>query len=560
MQAPIPSRHNRPLQVFALLCAFWIMAACGRSRPTPTATPSPTPTPTPSVLNSAVNTNLIALAPSACDGSEGVDLKCSSQNAVQRVETRVAAGAFARWSLRLPETKQPLTGNEVLALHVRRTGDLAPNLYLVEASGQRIYIRVAPFGLQEEWRTLHIPLREIKDEEGKRPDFAQVTELQLVFEWADMAGVLEFDDLRFLPVWTEKVPLPDRPEEVQAPPGFVVDAIAGSIHNPTQLEAPSRDVLWVSEQAGRIWRYEDRDGDGRFEIRTLWDTGYTEIVGLLYDPLDGAVWLGGRGQLWRTADSDDNGAADVRELRIDGLPWGRHQNNGLEWNPVEDPFSGEAPYTWLYFGLGSQGDLDGDQGFNAKVLRFPRDGQGQEDIQIVSQGNRNTYDLVWAEVSDGARGTVWALFASENGPDFNDAPDEVNHIRWGHHYGFPEQFGPVPSDEEGQPYSGPIYPVAPHASADGLAYVTNPAWPDAFRTLYVALFGEIFSPEPVGHTVDRILLTPLETPGGLTFRGEPSVFLTGLERPLALTTDVDGNLLAADYVTGIVYRVRFAGE
>ena len=72
--------------------------------------------------------------------------------------------------------------------------------------------------------------------------------------------------------------------------------------------------------------------------------------------------------------------------------------------------------------------------------------------------------------------TAWQLFASENGPDFNDAPDEVNHIRWGHDYGFPDQFGPVAAGEtDGEPFSGPVYPATPHASASGLAYIDNPA-------------------------------------------------------------------------------------
>src|SRR5690606_20562809 len=122
---------------------------------------------------------------------------------------------------------------------------------------------------------------------------------------------------------------------------------------------------------------------------------------------------------------------------------------------------------------------------------------------------------------DGPR--AWQLFASENGPDFNDAPDEVNHIRWGHHYGFPEQFGPIAEDAiEGEPYSGPVYPATAHASANGLAYIDNPGWPTEYRTLYVSLFGEVFNPVPVGHIVERVTLRSVTLPNGdLTYRGEP---------------------------------------
>jgi glucose/arabinose dehydrogenase len=206
---------------------------------------------------------------------------------------------------------------------------------------------------------------------------------------------------------------------------------------------------------------------------------------------------------------------------------------------------------------------------NATILRFPRTGQGVDDLEVVSRGNRNAYDLLWAQVPlnptepneiESAR--AWQLFASENGPDFNDAPDEVNHIRWGHHYGFPEQFGPVAvGATDGDPYSGPLYPVTPHASANGLAYIDSERWPDPYRTLYVALFGEVFSPAPVGHIVERITLRAETLPDGtLTYRGEPSPFIVGLDRPLPLVTAPNGNLLVGDYATGLIYEIAPVGE
>jgi glucose/arabinose dehydrogenase len=208
-------------------------------------------------------------------------------------------------------------------------------------------------------------------------------------------------------------------------------------------------------------------------------------------------------------------------------------------------------------------EVGGD--LNATVLRFPRSGQGQGDLEVVSRGNRNAYDVLFAPTPvdlaapDGP--TAWQLFASENGPDFNDAPDEVNHIRWGLDYGFPAQFGMVEdAAAEGVPYSSPVYPVTPHASANGLAYISNPAWPAAYRTLYVTLFGEVFSSQPVGHIVERIALTTTVAADGVTYRGEPSEFIGGLDRPLPLVTAPDGNLLVGDYATGVIYRIGYAGK
>ena len=209
-------------------------------------------------------------------------------------------------------------------------------------------------------------------------------------------------------------------------------------------------------------------------------------------------------------------------------------------------------------------DLEVGGDLNATVLRFPRDGKGQEDLEVVSRGNRNAYDVVFAPVPvdlaapDGA--TAWQLFASENGPDFNDAPDEVNHVRWGLDFGFPDQFGMVTDPAaEGKPYSSPVYPALAHTSADGIAYISNPAWPLEYRTLYVTLFGEVFSPLPVGHIVERVALTAVEADGGVTYRGEPSEFVGGMDRPLPLVAAPDGNLVVGDYATGLIYRISYAG-
>ena len=416
----------------------------------------------------------------------------------------------------------------------------------------------------------------LKIQEGNRPDFAAVNEIQIVFEWSDMRGELAIDAMRIEASWAEEVTVSQKAvataAELSVPEGFVIEPLLDDVSAVTQIQVVPDGSMLVSLQNGRIWWYVDTDSDDRYDLRRLYTAGRTEVVGLLYDPVDGAVWFGGRGQLYRTLDTDADGAADLFELRINGLPWGRHQNNGLAWNPAPDPFTGEEGAQWIYFGLGSTEDLEIGGERNAAVLRFPRDGQSADDLEVVSRGNRNPYDVVWAQVPvdpiDPSGEAEWQLFASENGPDFNDAPDEVNHILWQHHYGFPEKFGPnfdEPASEiDDLPYTGSLYPVTPHASASGLTYISNPAWPATYRTLYVSLFGQVFSEEVVGHTVDRISLAPVDVASGTTFnnvlKGEPSTFIEGLNRPLPLTTDINGDMVVGDYAQGIVYRVRYVGE
>lgn len=569
---------------FVLICLLvtsFVSSACGgdaegeqaplASAVTATATPptsQPLPSPGPVTL---IDTELLGMAgvTAACDHPEEAQLTCTAESTKPVLAVQVNASTYARWSVHFDNVTTPLTGDETLYLTARQTGKLTPNLYLVERNGRRAPVSLARYGLQEGDNTLAIPLREIRDDEDRWPAFAEVRELQLVFEWADMRGELTLQSLQFRSVWREAVQLAPRSLELATTltieNGFTVEPLVDQLREVTQLQFDGQGDLWASLQSGRIWRYQDVNSDGLYDERLLYATGFEEVVGLLPDPVDGAVWIGGRGKLYRTADTDGNGVADQREVRIEGLPWGRHQNNGLAWNPDPDPFTGETGAHWVYFGLGSTEDLEVGGELNATVLRFPRDGQEQADLEVVSHGNRNAYMVTWAPVPvdpaqpDGS--TAWQLFASENGPDFNDAPDEVNHIRWQHHYGFPNQFGPVTADaSDGAPYSGPVYPVTAHASADGLAYITNPTWPPAYRTLYVSLFGQVFSAAPVGHTIERVTLTTVETSAGVTYRGEPTTFVAGLERPLPMTTAPDGNLVVGDYAMGVVYKIQYGGK
>lgn len=568
-----------PILYPLVFCLLFAVSACGSAdEPAPTATPSaPTATVAPvAPTNSPVVTTLIDRellgAPglnATCDQPEGVQFTCTAVTSQPQFDVQVNAGAYARWTLLFDAVANPLTGDETLYLAGTQTGTLSPNLYLIERNGRRTVVSLTLYGWQAGENELHLPLREIRDKEGVWPNFAEVNGIALVFEWADMTGTLTLQNLQFQSVWRESVELTaqshDRAAALTVAEGFTTTALVDQLIEITQLAFDKEQELWVSLRPGRIWRYQDTNADGIYDERLLYAAGFEEVVGLLPDPVDGAIWVGGRGALYRLVDADGNGVADLREVRLEGLPWGRHQNNGMVWNPDPDPFTGETGTHWLYFGLGSTEDLEVGGELNATVLRFPREGNGQADLETVSRGNRNPYMVLWAPVpvdlSQPAGPTAWQLFASENGPDFNEAPDEVNHIRWQHHYGFPDQFGPVTNGAtDGEPYSGPVYPVTPHASASGLAYVSNPVWPPAYRTLYVSLFGEVFSQEVVGHTVERITLTIVETATGPTYRGEPTTFIAGLERPLPMTIAPDGNLVIGDYSTGVVYKVRYAGE
>lgn len=564
--------------LLSLVCVLlFALAACNRNVPTPTPRPTatliaPHVAPTAPPADRSVTDRELLTAPhvtTSCDAPPQAEFICELDGDIEHLNVTIDASTFARWRLGW-EGAPALTGNETIALRLAYTGELAPNFYLVSADGTRLGVPLSRFGLNEGIQTLHIPMREVRDPDGNTLDLPSVNSMEIVFEWAAMQGSLAVESVEIKRVWREAVSVGDEAVTIaaalQLPAGFHATPIAERLQQITQIDFTTTGEMLATLVDGRVWRYRDTDGDGAFDERILYTIGTLDLVGLLYDPADGGVWLGSRGQLLHTLDEDGDGVADTRTVRFADIAWGRHQNNGMVWNPDPDPFTGEPGGAWIYFGFGSTDDLEVGGPLNATVLRFPRNGQSANDLEVVSMGNRNAYDVLWTELPvdlnepNGPR--AWQLFASENGPDFNDAPDEVNHIRWGHHYGFPAQFGPLDADAaEGDPYSGPVYPATPHASANGLAYIDNAAWPAAYRTLYVALFGEVFSPTPVGHIVERITLTAVTLPNGdLTYRGVPEPFIVGLDRPLPLVTAPNGNLLVGDYATGIIYEIAYVAE
>jgi hypothetical protein len=81
-----------------------------------------------------------------------------------------------------------------------------------------------------------------------------------------------------------------------------------------------------------------------------------------------------------------------------------------------------------------------------------------------------------------------------------------------------------------------------HVSADGLAFDVNS------RYLYIALFGNFFGDEVVGHRVVRV---PVDANG---VAGEPQLLIVG-GAPLDVTATADG-IYVADFASGQITLIK----
>ena len=127
------------------------------------------------------------------------------------------------------------------------------------------------------------------------------------------------------------------------------------------------------------------------------------------------------------------------------------------------------------------------------------------EVEIFARGLRNPYGFCWNNQGE--------MFATDNGPDA-DAPEELNLVERGKHYGFPYQFsdwstkpyaytpekpagveftfpvanlGPAGGAAEGKPLST----FDPHSSPAGIVFLGND-FPAEYRgTFLVARFGNL---------------------------------------------------------------------
>lgn len=202
---------------------------------------------------------------------------------------------------------------------------------------------------------------------------------------------------------------------------------------PAGIAFLSDDTMVVTERSGRVRLVED----GRLlpeplaEIPTV-TQGETGLLGVAVHPDGGSIYAfatepdGSSNSVWRVP--LDGGSP---ERVVEGLPAALYHNGGgVAFGPDD----------MLYVSNGERHDrgLSQDpQALGGKVYRFAPDGSIPNDNPFgdsptFALGLRNPFGLTVDPVS----GDLWV---TENGPE---SFDEINHIREGENYGWPDVSGP----------------------------------------------------------------------------------------------------------------------
>jgi glucose/arabinose dehydrogenase len=239
---------------------------------------------------------------------------------------------------------------------------------------------------------------------------------------------------------------------------------------------PNGDALFTERDSGRLLRM-DASGNTE-EVQTLPTRGYGEggSLGLAVSPdyeEDGYVYA------YYTTDQDNRVVrfrlGEEPEPVLTGIPFNTYHDGGR---------IAFGPDRMLYIATGDAGDPWTSQDRNTlggKILRLTPEGGIPEDnpfpnSPVYSYGHRNVEGLAWD-----AEGR---LYASEFG---QDAFDEVNLIRPGDNYGWPEFEGDGGEEASAAGYVNPVTTWSTDdASPSGAEILVDGAIPQWEGDLFVA--------------------------------------------------------------------------
>ncbi|HSH93664.1 MAG TPA: PQQ-dependent sugar dehydrogenase, partial [Roseimicrobium sp.] len=344
------------------------------------------------------------------------------------------------------------------------------------------------------------------------------------------------------------------------------------------------NVLYSLNPNGNVWRIDTKSGSFRLLLRgeryVDKALGNVQALGLVLDSQRRLyIAVNQRNEtvtpvrdevtIFRTARELDGDPFDPQPWLRTSYPWGvgpfNHCVNHMAFGP--DGF--------LYVNSGSRTDgnetgtdpkysREGETPLTSCMWRLDPKAEKPE-IEIFARGLRNSFGFTW-----GADGK---MVACENGPDA-DAPEELNVIEKGNHYGFPFQFSdwsqkpypytpdapagvtfthPVANMGPDGGFSGtPLFTFDPHSSPAGIAALGD-GFPKAWQgTFLITRFGNLLKkPKDVGFDILQARITPLKGGG---YEASMKTVISPLARPIDLFVAEGGKVFIAEYTRPLDHK------
>ena len=364
------------------------------------------------------------------------------------------------------------------------------------------------------------------------------------------------------------------------PDGYRIDAIATGLMIPRQtLVLPNGDILVAEGRGGhapklrpkdliagfikkkgtsavesgdRLTLLRDADGDGRYELNTVFADGLDAPYGLAL--VDGQLYVANQGSLVRFAYSDGQTRAVAAPETVTDLPSAinHHWTKALAASP-----DGK----FLYVGIGSNSNIT-ERGMIAeqdRAMVWEIDAATGAHRPYAT-GLRNPTALTFQP----GTGTLWTVVNERDELGPNLVPDYLTSVREGAFYGWPWSYWGQHVDPRAKPENpervaaaiAPDYSLGSHVAPLGVAFST-PALGAAYADgVFVGEHGSWNREEPVGY---KVVFIPFR--GGRP-AGPPVDFVTGFlkdgkarGRPVGVTVDPRGALIVADDLSNTIWRI-----
>jgi len=340
-------------------------------------------------------------------------------------------------------------------------------------------------------------------------------------------------------------------------------------------------ILFVLAEQGDVWRLETENGSLR---QILWAKRYLEkrpgdlggplfVLGMTMDKQK-RLYIASNQQnkdtlppqnivtIYRTTSFADGDPAEPKPWFQTNYPGSAAYIHGVEHIAF-------GPDGFLYVGNGARTDGGltstdtnwyggGETPITSCLWRIDPKVE-PPTLDVFARGIRNAYGFCWNDHGE--------MFATENGPDA-DAPEELNHIERGKHYGFPYTFAnwtkkayaatpdrppgleftlPVPNLGPDGGFSGePIYSFDPHSGPGGIVFLGDD-FPAGYRgTFLLTRFGN-FIRTPKDNVGFDVLQATLARNAAGTYEARIHTVLAPLGRPIDIHLGGRGKLYICEY-------------
>ena len=369
------------------------------------------------------------------------------------------------------------------------------------------------------------------------------------------------------------------------PEGFTITPIATDLMIPRQtIVLPNGDILIAEGSGGgapalrpkdiiagfikslgkssveggdRLTLLRDADGDGTYELRTVFAEGLNAPYGLAL--VDDAIFVANQDAVVRFDYADGQTEASGPPTTLVELP----SEINHHWTKA---MTASADGRFLYVGIGSNSNIT-ERGIAAEEDRAM---VWEIDVATgahrpYATGLRNPTALTIQPET----GELWAVVNERDEIGPNLVPDYLTSVQEGGFYGWPYSYWGQNVDPRAQPQDPdlvasaiePDYALGAHVAALGVAFSNEAMGEEFAEGVFVGEHGSWNRDEPVGY---KVIFVPFSDGQP---SGDPIDVVSGFlldegntrGRPVGVTVDPRGALIIADDLSNTVWRVAPSG-